>query len=236
MTFTLVRTYYRDKVSDLKQSIEENKGFKRRYSEPLKQYEKIVYNKMVHLQCRDREPIYDAYVNRTKKTIKVFDEKFTLRINRFSKKGPITLRDRSSGEIDLKILLPFMEQLKSSDIKSIGYNQMVTQDLFDNDTYINTATFYNGFQEGEEDQEIKMEEDTDVVRFISDFSSIPDIDKIIIDKPKLYYVDRETDKKDITKRSLKIYPQGVYIATVYNMKRGETLMLDFNINWEYLKT
>jgi hypothetical protein len=202
-------------------------------NKPIIQLEKVIYEKFLYIKQRNNQPVYKAYVKRINEYTEVYDEKFSVRINKFSSITPITTRDRSSGIIDLLFLLPFREKLNFPDQPSRKDKHTILQDLYGEDTYISTGTYYNGFQPGSEDLASKMEMDTEVFRFIADFSSIPDIEEIMKKSPNLYKLNLDESRLDITNK-IKEVGQAIFYVEVKNLKKGEVIYFDFHINWDYL--
>jgi hypothetical protein len=221
---------YEKKTNELEEKLELISSTK---NKPIVQLEKVVYDKFLYIKQRNNKPVYKAHVKRINEYTEVYDEKFSVRINKFSSITPVTTRDRSSGIIDLLFLLPFKEKLNFPDQPSRKSKHTVLQDLYGEDTYISTGTYYNGFQPGSEDLASKMEMDTEVFRFIADFSSIPDIEEIMEKKPNLYKLNLDESKLDITSK-IKEVGQAIFYVEVKNLKKGEVICFDFHINWNYL--
>jgi hypothetical protein len=199
-------------------------------SMPLLQEEKVVYVKYLYIRSEEAGPAYTKYVERIGKHIDVYSEYYYVRFNKLSKTGnSITVRDRSSGVVDLTLIYPW-KRLTFADEGSASISQVIAQDLEGRDTYFTASTYYNGFSEGNEDIGMKMEMDTTVARMIADFSSVVGFSSLFVSKPEAYRVD--TDQRRTKLLGLEQIKPGVYHIEAQNLKKGEVVMLDFHVDWE----
>ena len=81
---------------------------------------------------------------------------------------------------------------------------------------------------------MKMEMDTSSARLIADFSSIVGFDKLFT-KPPDVYINRVGVGKEKTKiLGLEEINEGIYHIHKTNLKKGDVILLDFHVDWEYL--
>lgn len=199
---------------------------------PLVQEEKAVYVKYIYIRRKTEPPVYQKYISRLGEYIDVHSEYLYYRFNKYNEKNNfVTIRDRSSGVVDLNILFPWRE-LIFTDEPSKKIPGLISQDLRGADTYFTVTTYYNGFSENNEDIAMKMEMDTVSARLIADFSSILNLDKLFIKEPDVYRVSTEGKKTKIL--GLEKLNDGVYHINLSNLKKGEVVLLDFHVNWNYL--
>lgn len=75
---------------------------------PLIQEEKMVYIKYLYIRAKDAGPAYTKYINRIGEPLDIYSEYYYVRFNKFSKaRNNITIRDRSSGVVDLTLIYPW---------------------------------------------------------------------------------------------------------------------------------
>jgi hypothetical protein len=199
---------------------------------PLIQEEKIVYVKYVYIRRESESPVYRKFVKRIEEEINVHSEYRYYRLNKFStKNNSITIRDRSSGVVDMNIVFPWRD-LIFTDKPSKKIKELISQELSNSDTYFTVTTYYNGFKEGNEDIGMKMEMDTQSARLIADFSSIVGLEKLFRKEPNVYKIKQDGDKIKIS--GLEEINNGIYHIHINNLKKDEVIILDFHVNWDYL--
>lgn len=227
-----------DATQKLKESLEKEYGIKKaellkKTDIPLVQEVKMVYVKYLHIRKESEEPVYSKYLNRLEESIDVNSEYHYYRFNKYStNNNEIQLTDRSSGIVDQNILYPWKE-LTFTDIPSKKIKGMITQDVDSCDSYFSATTYYNGFKENNEDIGMKMEMDTLEARMVADFSSIVGLEKLFTKEPDAYKIDLDGKKNKILGGFEKI-SDGVYHLVWNNLKKGESLLMDFHVNWDYL--
>jgi hypothetical protein len=200
---------------------------------PLVQEEKMVYIKYLYIRPTTGAPAYTKYIDRIKRHLDIYSEYYFVRFNKFSKaRNSITIRDRTSGVVDLTLIYPW-KRLSFADEGSATIPQVITQDLAGQDTYFTASTYYNGFSEGNEDVAIKMEMDTTVARMVADFSSVVGFESLFTREPEAYRID--TDQQKTKLLGLEEHKPGVYHIEVHNLQKGEVVMLDFHVDWEHLE-
>ena len=217
----------------LKEKFEEKKAeFLKHNDAPLIQEVKMVYVKYLHIRRESEDPVYQKYINRLEETIDVNSEFHYYRFNKYNKnKNSITITDRSSGIVDQNILHPW-KKLTFTDIPSQKVKGIISQDVGDSDAYFSVTTYYNGFKENNEDIGMKMEMDTLCARMIADFSSIIGLKRLFVKEPDAYKI--ELNGSRIKLLGLEKIAEGVYHLVAYNLKKGESLLIDFHVNWNYL--
>ncbi len=199
---------------------------------PLVQEVKMVYVKYIHIRRETDEPVYSKFINRLEKSIDVHSEYHYYRFNKYNRpNNEITIKDASSGVVDLNILYPWKE-LEFTDRPSKLNEGKIGQHLENSDVYFTSTVYYNGFNEGNEDIGMRMEMDTLTARMIADFSSIIGLEKMFTKPPDAYRRNKAGAPTRIT--SLLELSPGVYYLEMNNLKKGESLMLDFHVDWRVL--
>ena len=152
------------------------------------QLEKTIIFKMINLKSVDESPetIYEKYIPRLKKSIGVVSEFMTIRVNKFDRKVEgFKSKDTTSGDaIELNSLLPFHFNLEDTDKKPDIIQPTINGP---SNVYVAIAHTYNGFRFHNLDFSTKAEKNTNLVRLIIDFSSIPNFENIIPERPVCYY-------------------------------------------------
>ncbi|MFT3910968.1 MAG: hypothetical protein QM737_16230 [Ferruginibacter sp.] len=194
------------------------------------QPEKTFIFKVLNLKSMlsPQEVAYEKYLNLLGKNLPIISEVMTIRVNKFD--TPVhnfKSRDRTSGDaVELMGLLPFCAELEDTDKNPIWVEPIVKGP---SDTFIIVGHTYNGFKPGDFDLKMKVEKDTGVARFVVDFSSIPNFDKLISTKPKLtyyYFKDNEQKKTEMPMEYTMLAP-GIFFTEKRNMKKEEVLGFDF---------
>ena len=199
---------------------------------PLVQEVKMVYIKYLHIRRESEDPVYRKHISRLEEDIDVNSEYHYYRFNKYNiKNNSISLTDRSSGVVDQNILYPW-KKLAFTDIPSKKIKGMISQEVGSSDCYFSATTYYNGFKENNEDIGMKMEMDTLEARMVADFSSIVGLDKLFTKEPDAYKM--ELDGRKVKLLGLEKISAGVYHLVAENLKKGEALLLDFHVNWDYL--
>lgn len=200
---------------------------------PLIQEAKTVYVKYLHIKSEKEAPVYRRYNDRIEEEIDVYSEYHYYRFNKYNvKNNSIKLADRSSGVVDQNILYPW-KKLTFTDLPSKKLKGHIEQSVDNNDCYFSATTYYNGFNEGNEDIGMKMEMDTLEARIIIDFSSIIGLKKLFAKEPDAYKFELDGTRTKLL--GLEKIAEGVYHLVAYNLKKDESLFLDFHVDWDYLK-
>ena len=200
---------------------------------PLIQESKTVYVKYLHIKNPKDGPVYTRYNDRLKENIDVFSEYHYYRFNKYNiKNNSIKLTDRSSGIVDQNILYPW-KKLTFTDLPSKNLKGFISQNVDNSDCYFSATTYYNGFTEGNEDVGMKMEMDTLEARIIVDFSSIIGLKKLFTKEPDAYKFELDGTKTKLL--GLEKISEGVYHLVKYNLKKDESLLVDFHVDWDYLE-
>jgi hypothetical protein len=195
---------------------------------------KFMYIKIHHLKRKSEtvEPIYRKYIQRLGEYVDVYDEAHSFRLNIFDKdqKG-ITIRDRSSGVVELNILYPWKDELRFTDKGAEKVPHIIQQTITQPSRTFFTRTIYlNGFQDGAEDYAMKMEEKTKEARMIIDFSSIEGHDRIFNSFPKAYHRPNATTTE--TAIGLHELHSGIYAVNHENLEKNDVITILFDINWD----
>lgn len=192
---------------------------------------KIAYAKYIHITRENQPPVYAKYIDRLGKSIDIYSELQYSRFNKFNKENPnITLTDRGAGVVDQNVLHPW-QKLAYTDKPSQKIERMISQDVATSDVCFSSSTYYNGFKEGEEDIGVKMELDTLCARIIADFSSVTFVDELFLKEPDAYKIDTFGDRSKLV--GLEKLGKGIYHLVAYDLKKGESLLLDFHVNWDF---
>lgn len=200
---------------------------------PLVQEAKTVYVKYLHIKSEKEDPVYTRYNDRLEENIDVYSEYHYYRFNKYNiKNNSIKLTDRSSGIVDQNILYPW-KKLTFTDLPSKKLKGFISQNVDSNDSYFSATTYYNGFCEGNEDIGMKVEMDTLEARIVVDFSSIIGLNKLFTKEPDAYKFELDGTKTNLL--GLEKIAEGVYHLVSYNLKKDESLFLDFHVDWNYLK-
>lgn len=199
---------------------------------PLVQEIKMVYVKYLHIRKSSEQPVYQKFIDRLEENIDVHSEYHYYRFNKYNRKNDsITITDRSSGIVEQNILYPYKKQI-FTDKPSQKIKGMIAQDVNSCDTCFSVTTYYNGFKEDNEDIGMKMEMDTLNARMVADFSSIVGLKRLFLREPDAYKI--ELDGKKVRLLGLEKNSEGIYHLEATNLKKGESLLLDFHVNWSYL--
>lgn len=199
---------------------------------PLVQEVKMVYVKYLHIRPEKDDPVYKRFLNRLEETIDVHSEYHYYRFNKYSTENKaMTIVDRSSGIVDQNVLYPW-KKLTFTDKPSEKIKNVISQDIESSDTYFSATTYYNGFKEENEDIAMKMEMETLCARMVVDFSSIVGLSKLFAKEPDAYKIELDGTKTQLL--GLEKISDGVYHLVAHNLQKGESLELDFHVNWDYL--
>ena len=199
---------------------------------PLAQEMKMVYVKYLHIRRESEKPVYQKHISRLDENIDVHSEYHYYRFNKYNtKNNSITLTDRSTGIVDQNILYPW-KKLAFTDIPTQKMKGIISQNVESSDCYFSATTYYNGFKENNEDIGMKMEMDTLEARMVADFSSIVGLDKLFVKEPDAYKMELDGRKTKLL--GLEKISAGVYHIVTEKLKKGEALLLDFHVNWDYL--
>lgn len=205
--------------------------------EEFVQIEKIAYIKLIHLKERKAgaTPFYKRYIPRLNREVEVFDEVQIFRIIKYSKPlEEIDVRDRSSGVVDINILHPWQE-LEFTDYGSSQIEELVTQviDMNSSNVFCSVMYFINGFQKGNTDYLIQMENKTKVGRLLIDFSSLLYFEEFITDIPKGFKrIKGFEDERPVSVEQLR---PGIFHLEAINLNKGDVVGLRFNLNWDKIR-
>jgi hypothetical protein len=194
------------------------------------QKEKTVIYKMLNLKSvsETAELIYEKYIPRINQKIGVSSEFMTIRINKFDKMVKyFKSLDRTNGTaIELNSLLPFELNLEDTGKKAQLIEPVV---VGPSNVYVAINHAYNGFKVGNLDLSTKAERNTEMVRLIVDFSSVPNYDHIISDNPKLFYsrFKRGVEERVDREHQYQLVSPGVFQTAKTNMKTEEVLRFEF---------
>jgi len=242
---SIIQYFHREQVKRLKE--DNNRAYKKLSPQEQKeiedkkivQEEKVVYVKYLYIRKKSDPPVYKKYLKRAGKYIDVRSEYHYYRYNKFNtKNNAVSIRDSTSGAVSLNIVHPWQD-LFFADKNGKNKIGIIEQDLSNSDTYFTVSTYYNGFNEGEdesddsnEDIAMKMEADTLSARLIADFSSIVGLDKLFVKPPDVYLIKR--GKPRIKIHGLEEINEGIYHIHKTDLKKGDVIFLDFHVNWDFL--
>lgn len=209
------------------------------YDEVKTQLEKIVIYKMLNLETiEETQPvIYEKYIPRLKKKIKVSSEVMAIKINRFEKKvNHFKSRDRTNGDaIEVSSFLPFKLHLGDGDMMAKHIEPII---MGPSNVYVLSGHMYNGFKNGELDLGIKAEKNTKTARLIIDLSSIPGINEIIPKPPRLFHrrlredsdVSSAENLEDVELFEYDIIAPGIFCAEIHDIKKEEGFRFEFSVD------
>jgi hypothetical protein len=209
------------------------------FDELKSQLEKIVIYKMLNLKTiEETQPvIYEKYIPRLKKKIKVSSEFMATKINRFEKKvNHFKSRDRTNGDaIEVNSFLPFKLRLEDGDRKATLIEPVIAGP---SNVYVLSGHIYNGFKNGELDLGIKAEKNTKTARLIVDLSSIPGIEDIITKPPRLFYNRFSEDSnimsienmEDVELFNYDTIAPGIFCAEIHDIRKEEGLRFEFSVD------
>lgn len=202
----------------------------------LIQEEKILYVKFIHLIPDNVPPVYFKKIPRLQKTIPVRTETLSYKYNRFNKvNNSLTIRDSSFGVVDLNVIKPWLSKIV--DHPSSKQNEgEVSVNLSGSDTYLTASTYYNGIKyKDDEDYALKAEMFTKVARIVVDFSSLKNLDKIFVKEPNAYRFFDPDKKKDNPLKVIESIDKSIYSIEAKDLQMNEMIVLDFHIDWKYLR-
>jgi len=195
---------------------------------------KFVYIKVYHLtpMVDGQPPVYEKYISRLSKTIGVYDEFHYFRLNVFRKpQKNLRYLDRSSGIVDMQIIHPW-QSLYFEDKGAAKVENVLEQIIKEPSNVFFTRTMYfNGIQKGNEDVGMRMENDTLEARLLVDFSSIPGFETFQKATPKGAY---RSNGREEPVGVIETQP-GIYLLSQKNLKKGDVLRMDFNLDWDVIK-
>ncbi len=207
---------------------------------PAKCLLKVQYTKLVHwrIQNDQHKPIFWATVPRLKdgpkSKVPVFDMTLYHGYVLFDKPlDNYNFQFRTSGVGDATMIYPFKDELVFPD-RDAGLNPgLITQLREGPSTLFSAASYgFNGLQPGHEDTASMVNEDTEEVILVADYSTIPNIENLWKSAPKGILRRANGTEQSI---SLRTYRPGIYVIKEKDLKAGDVLMIDVDPNWELLE-
>jgi hypothetical protein len=197
-------------------------------------YRKLLYVKVTHLSDRTiAAPAYHRTVERlipSERSVPVYDEAVYYTIEIYPSERPLSSRtDRSSGVVDSRLLIPWLDQIEFRDAGASIIKEMVQIDVADSDCVLAIAHFLNGLQ-GPDNQDFAsyLPEDSNDFRLVVDFSSIPNAEKFITLKGA--FIDRKFDNRPHSVGTAPIGPS-LYMVSCNDGKKGDVIRMCFNFDW-----
>lgn len=191
------------------------------------QYAKFVAHAHKH---PGRAPLYRKYIHRLQKEFDVWDEYNTVTVNCFSHcLNAFKFYTRTDGDaVDFSVLMPYVDKLTFSDVKE-GVRDTVFNPTIEapSNVYAVATSYINGFQDGNTDLATKATHHTRVLRFIADFTSIPDHQRRF-QLLRCVQVDPQAMELNITKEVRSIQP-GVYLIERINVPKDHVIKFNFKV-------
>lgn len=210
------------------------------YLNSYPQFEKFVYIKAIHWTKRvaGKKPVYTRYLDHLDKEVEVFDELMYLRMNRMSTpfglpEKPFYTRDRSKGSVSVRNFSPWCPIQNTDDIIEWQIDQNIKVNPAQ-EAFLFEATYFNGFQEGNEDVGTQIEYGCQQAKMLVDFSSIPHFSQAMV-PGKMPSGARVLSKDNNLPLTVDIIsPKGIFMVAAKNLNVGEKLLLNFRgvINWD----
>ena len=198
-------------------------------------YHKLQYVKVVSLTDRSKmpAPVYTRCVGRLKpedRNVPVYDEAVYYTLERFPEKRKLTTRtNSSSGAIDPRMIIPWQEKFFNTFTDGMSVPGTVNFVLKDEtDTFLSVCHYANGLQRSQESFTTITYEKTNDIRLIVDLSSIPSIDRIIVDTPIAVIV--RADGKAQEQFDAQLLSPGVYTVTCNDAMPDDALKIIFNFD------
>jgi len=196
-----------------------------------RQLYKFVYIKTYSLSAmrEGAPPVTHKFVKRLNREVAVFDEFHMFKLSIFkTERKKHRVGDRSSGVVDMQILHPW-QNVAFSDAGAAQKEDVIDQVIKKpSAVFFTRSMYYNGFQPGNEQFAIKMEQDTDEARIVMDFTSIQNIRKIIKGSPKGIIRKGDVEEEAMAGETSE---QGIYQIGASKLDEGDVLRVDFTIDW-----
>jgi len=197
-------------------------------------YRKLLYVKVTHLSDRTiAAPAYHRTVERlipSERSVPVYDEAVYYTIEIYPSERQLSSRtNRSSGVVDSRLLIPWLDQIEFRDAGAAIIKEMVQIDVADSDCVLEIAHFLNGLQ-GPDNQNFSsyLPEDSNDFRLVLDFSSIPNAEKFVTLKGA--FIDRKFDNRPHAVGTAPIGPS-LYMVSCNDGKKGDVIRMYFNFDW-----
>jgi hypothetical protein len=196
---------------------------------------KVMYVKVIHLKREKagQKPFYRRTIERLDgETVDVFDEEIYYSVTAFpGNEKHYSYTFRSSGIVDPRTIHPWEEHLSFADKGAQRIKEVVSQ-LVDtpSNVYIVVSHHYNGLQLGHENVAMRADSDTSYGRLVVDFSSLPNVDSLFMERPKAKLREGNIE------RSLGIeeFSSAIFSVAHDGMKKDSVLRIEFRIAWEKL--
>jgi hypothetical protein len=198
-------------------------------------YRKVLYIQVTHMTNRSAPgatPFYVRAIDRLvgdNRNVPVFDEAVYYTLEMFSDTlRPDPRKDRTSGVLDPRMVVPLRNPLKFSDQEESQVPQTVAMEVNEDcDTLLTVSHFVNGLQGDDQYLASRVAEDAEYLRIIADFSSIPDAKNLVI--PGRAFVRTATgEERDAT---VSPFGDSIYLISCENPKKGELLRFNLSFNW-----
>ncbi len=197
-------------------------------------YRKLLYVAVTHLVDRATAsgPCYYRTVDRLEpadRSVAVYDEAVYYTLELYPTKRPLSSRiERSSGVVDARLAIPWQDQIAFRDLGAAFVKEMVQIDVSDSDTVLTISHFENGLQGPNQDFASSVPEDSDDIRLVVDFSSIPNAERFI--RLKNAFIDRKSDNQPHAVGTAPVSPS-LYMIHCTDAKKGDMLRMCFTFDW-----
>lgn len=198
-------------------------------------YRKVLYIKVTYLSNKKAPgavPFYVREVDRLvgdNREVPVFDEAVYYTLEMFAgAKRPEPRKDRTSGVLDPRMVVPLKNPLTFSDHEESQIPQTVQMEVNDEcDTLLTVSHFVNGLQGDGQYLASRVAEDAEYLRLIADFSSIPDAKNIVV--PGKAFVKLESGPlQDATVVS---FGESIFLISCENVRKGDLVQFNLSFKW-----
>lgn len=194
--------------------------------------EKVQYAKFISYSDKKHspKPLYRKFILRLEKEFDVWDEYVTLTVTQLSHYvSSFEHYMRTDGDaIDFTSFFPFINKFNFADVKA-GMNDRILNPIIEkpSNTYVNSCSFINGFQDGNMDMAVKANKSCKKMMLIVDFTSLPNNKELfrLVKCVRMHINGMESLIKDFYE------PQdGIYISELLNVDKGEVMKFIFEKN------
>jgi len=202
----------------------------------IRRYRKVLYAKVTCLSDRSKgsAPFYHRTVKRlseAERSVPVFDETVYYTLELLPKTGPIIPRkDRSSGVVDSRIVIPWLDEVGFRDGGAGQIKEFVQLETNqDSDTFLTVSHFENGLQGSEQDLATDVPEDAEYVRLMVDFSSVPGAARFITADRACIRHNGQEEIAPIAQPS-----PALFVVVCKDVRKSSLIKISFNFDWNRL--
>jgi hypothetical protein len=200
-----------------------------------RRYRKVLYIKVLCLSDRRSAatPFYQRTVPRMDEPaqqVPVFDEAVYYTLKLFPDDRPISReQDHSTGIVDPRVVIPWdIDSDQNRDTLGAAPQLAQMETSTQTDTMLSVSHFLNGMQSRDQKFCTYADEDTESLRLVVDFSSVPHAADFIKVKPAHLWFKNQIVQTDNV--SYQDCGRSIYMAHCRDAKQGSTLRMDFTFN------